>query len=148
MGYFIFDLFWCFIHGETLVMKFHHLLTVTGLFYYSFKISKQYYIVYSIGLTEITNPFLQVRWFLKHHGLREGILFKIVETLLIAMFFIMRVLVLSYYLYEAYTNEVHNFGTDDLIFSTLGVATGYALAYQMFGYICYQLKKSRKKKQT
>lgn len=40
-------------------MKFHHMLTVTGLFYFSFKASKQFYIVYALGLTEITNPFLQ-----------------------------------------------------------------------------------------
>lgn len=146
MGYFIFDLFWCFIHGETAVMKFHHLLTVVGLFYYSFKLSKHYYIVYALGLTEITNPFLQVRWFLKHHGMREGIAFKLVEGMLIIMFFVIRVLVLSYYLYQGYTNKDLGFTLDDLIFTTLGALTGYALSYQMFNYIIYQFKKSQKKK--
>lgn len=97
-------------------MKFHHILTVVGLFYYSFKISKQFFIVYAIGLTEITNPFLQVRWFLKHHGMREGILFQIVETVLIGLFFLMRVFVLSYYLYEAWFNKDLNFTADDLTY--------------------------------
>jgi TLC domain len=133
-------------HGETAVMKFHHILTCTGLFYYSFKISKQFFIVYAIGLTEITNPLLQIRWFLKHHGLREGIAFRIVEPLFIGMFFFIRVFVLSYYLYEAWFNKDLKFDGQDLTFTTLGACTGYALAFQMFNYIRYQLKKSQKKK--
>lgn len=146
-GYFIFDLFWCFFHGETAVMKFHHILTVTGLFYYSFKISKQYFIVYALGLTEITNPLLQVRWFLKHHGMREGFAFKLVESILILLFFVIRVIVLSYYLLQGYIDKDLDFTVDDLIFTTLGALTGYALSYQMFNYIIYQFKKSQKKKQ-
>lgn len=147
MGYFVFDLIWCFKHGETAVMKFHHILTVTGLFYYSFKIVKQFYIVYSLGLTEITNPFLQFRWFLKHHGMREGLLFRIVEAVLIVMFFIIRVVVLSYYALLAFVDKEMDFNVDDLAFTTLGVATGYALSYQMFNYIVYQFKKSKRNKQ-
>ena len=53
---------WMIVHGEHPIMKFHHVVTVTGLFYYSFKLKQQYVILYAIGLTEITNPFLQVRW--------------------------------------------------------------------------------------
>ena len=147
MGYFTFDLIWCIKHGETWVMLFHHVLTVIGLFYYSFKISKQFFIVYALGLTEITNPFLQVRWFLKHHGMRDGILFKIIEPCLIILFFVIRVLVLSYYLYEAWFNKELNFNADDLAFITLGVATGYALSIQMFNYVAHQLRKGRNKKQ-
>lgn len=127
-------------------MKFHHLLTVTGLFYYSFKISKQFYIVYAIGLTEITNPLLQVRWFLKHHNRRQGIAFRIVEPVFIFMFFAIRVFVLSYYLKEAWFNKSLDFNADDLTFTTLGAGTGYALAYQMYNYISYMRKKSQKKK--
>jgi TLC domain len=129
-------------------MKFHHLLTVTGLFYYSFRIHQQFYIIFSLGMTEITNPFLQARWFLKYHGQREGIIFKMVETILIAMFFVIRVFMITYYAYIAFTREEHGFERDDIIFTTLGCLTGYALAIQMFNYIRYQLKKSRKKKET
>ena len=128
------------------MMIFHHLLTVTGLVYFSFKISKQYFIVYALGLTEITNPFLQVRWFLKHHGMREGLTFRIVETILITLFFSMRVVVLSYYTYRGYFDESLNFDKQDLGFTTLGLLTGYALSIQMFNYIRYQLNKSKKKK--
>lgn len=146
MGYFFFDLCWCFIHGETPVMKFHHLLTCTGLVYYSFKISKQYFIVYALGLTEITNPFLQVRWFLKHQGMRDSFIFMAVETLLIAMFFIVRVIVLSYYTYLGYVDKSLDFDVADNTFTTLGLLTGYALSIQMFNYIRYQLRKSKKKR--
>lgn len=125
-------------------MKFHHILTVTGLFYYSFKVSKQFFIVYAIGLTEITNPLLQVRWFLKYHGHRESLAFKIIEPLFIALFFFIRVFLLSYYLYEAYFNKELAFDRIDLTFTTLGACTGYALAFQMFNYITYQIKKNKK----
>lgn len=147
MGYFVFDLIWCFKYGETPVMIFHHILTVTGLFYYSFKLSKQFYIVYSLGLTEITNPFLQLRWFLKHHGMREGLLFRIVETVLIIMFFIVRAVVLSYYAFLAFVDKEMDFNVDDLIFTSLGAMTGYALSYQMFNYICHQMNKIKKKRE-
>ncbi|CRL02776.1 CLUMA_CG015825, isoform A [Clunio marinus] len=147
MGFFMFDLFWCFAHGETWVMYFHHILTVTGLFYYLFKLEKQYFIVYAIGLTEFTNPLLQTRWFLKHYDMRDTWTFKIVEYLFFISFYAIRLIVLSYYSYEGWFNESLGFTTDDLIFTTLGALTGYALAYQMASYIVYQVKKTRKEEQ-
>ncbi|CAO1350206.1 unnamed protein product [Diamesa hyperborea] len=143
-GYFVFDMAWMIVHGEHPIMKFHHVVTVSGLFYYSFKIKQQYVILYAIGLTEITNPFLQVRWFLKFHNRREGIFFKITEAMLIILFFTIRVVVLSIYGYQAFTNKSLGFEIDDKIFITLGLITGYALSIQMINYIIYQLKKSNK----
>lgn len=147
MGYFTFDLIWCAIHGETPVMMFHHVLTVVGLLYYSFKISKQYYIVYALGLTEITNPLLQLRWALKYHNKRDGLLFRVIEMLFIVMFFSIRLIVLSIYLYQGWFRKELGFTTDDLIFTTLGALTGYALSFQMYGYILHQLKKKSKRQQ-
>lgn len=146
MGYFTHDLFWCFVHGETPVMIFHHLLTVTGLFYYSFKFSKQLIIVFAIGLTEITNPLLQIRWFLKYHGMREGFIFYIVERVFLFIFLVIRIFVLSWYCYRAWFDKSLGFTADDLIFTTLGVLTGYALSIQMVNYIRYMQKKELKKK--
>jgi len=128
-------------------MKFHHLLTVTGLIYYSFKISKQFFIVYALGLTECTNPFLQVRWFLKYHGKRNDLSFRIVEPLFIISFFIMRGIILTWYLWESWFNKALEFQADDLAFVTLGALTGYALSIQMYNYIRYQMKKSKKQQQ-
>ncbi|KAG5674448.1 hypothetical protein PVAND_004418 [Polypedilum vanderplanki] len=146
MGYFTFDLLWCFWYGESGVMKFHHIVTVTGLMYYSFKFSQQYVILYSLGLTEFTNPLLQIRWYLKHHGLRDTLLFKIVEALFILAFFSIRVFVFSYYAYIGWTDPKYGFTGDDLFFITLGLIVGYSLSYQMFGYIMHQLRKSKSKK--
>lgn len=146
MGYFVFDLLWCFVHGEHPIMKFHHMLTVTGLFYFSFKITKHYYNVFALFLTELTNPLLQVRWFLKHHGMRDSIAFKIIEPFFITSFFAIRVVVLSYYLYRSWADASLEMDKIDLSFITLGACTGYALSIQMYNYICYQLKKSKHKK--
>lgn len=147
MGYFTHDLFWCAVHGETPVMMFHHMLTVTGLFYYSFKINKQYFIVFAIGLTEISNPLLQLRWFLKYHDKRHGLVFKIVEAVFITIFLSMRVIILSWYCYRAWFDKSLDFNGDDLTFTTLGLLTGYALSFQMIGYIRYMRKKERTMKE-
>lgn len=144
MGYFTFDIIWCFVHNETFIVKFHHVVTCSGLVYYSFKFSQQHVIVYAIGLTEFTNPFLQTRWYLKYHNLRDGWFFKIIETVFIILFFYLRTFVFSYYYYLGWTKKELNFTADDLIFITLGLFVGYALSWQMFGYILYQFRKSSK----
>lgn len=82
--------------------------------------------------------------FLKFHNQREGILFKLTEAILIILFFTIRVVVLSIYGYQAFTNKSLGFELDDLIFISLGLLTGYALSIQMVNYIIYQLKKSKK----
>ena len=71
-------------------------------------------------------------------------MFKITEAMLIILFFTIRVVVLSFYGYQAFTNKSLGFETDDLIFIALGLVTGYALSIQMINYILYQLKKSKK----
>lgn len=144
MGYFVFDLLWCFVHGEHPIMKFHHILTVTGLFYFSFKVCRHVNNIFALFLSELTNPLLQVRWFLKHHGLRSGLAFKIVEVTFILSFFLIRVFIMSYYLYRSWLDPSLGMDGADLTFITLGSATSYALAIQMFNYICYQFSKSSK----
>lgn len=148
MGYFTFDLLWCYVHGETGVMKFHHIVTVTGLLYYSFKFSRQSVILYSLGLTEFTNPLLQVRWYLKYHEMRDTMIFKIVETVFIFSFFFIRMFVFSYYAYLGWTEPKYGFTSDDLFFITLGLTVGYSLSYQMLSYIIYQMKKTKKAKKV
>jgi hypothetical protein len=143
MGYFTFDLIWCYVHNETPLVKFHHWVTVTGLLYYSFKLRQQHTIIYSLGLTEFTNPFLQTRWYLKYHNLRDGWFFKIIETIFIISFFYIRLFVCTYYAYRAFTEDALNMTADDLSFITLGMIVGYCLSYQMISYIVYQLKKSK-----
>lgn len=64
--------------------------------------------------------------------------------MLIILFFTIRVVVLSIYGYQAFTNKNLGFEIDDKIFITLGLITGYALSIQMINYIIYQLKKSNK----
>lgn len=146
MGYFTFDIIWCFVHNETFIVKFHHVVTCSGLIYYSFKFSQQYVIVYAIGLTEFTNPLLQTRWYLKYHNMRDGWVFRIIETVFIILFFYLRTFVFSYYYYLGWTSKELNFTADDLIFITLGLVVGLILSWQMFGYILYQFRKSSKSK--
>ncbi len=146
MGYFAYDIIWCFKHNESFVVKLHHVVCCTGLIYYSFKLSRQYTIVYAIGMTEFTNPILQVRWYLKHHNMRHKLAFKIIEVLFVLSFSYVRVFVFTYYAYKSWTSTVYNFTYDDLFFLTLGLFVGYGLAWQLYGYIVYQLSKVIKAK--
>lgn len=131
------------IYGETPVIYFHHVVSVTGLLYYSFKIPMQPYVVYALGLAEVTNPLLQLRWFLKYYNKRDGLLFKVIEVPFMSMFLFIRVIVLSVHLYQVSYYEAFDFTADDLIFATLGCLAGYALSYQMVGYILHQIKKNK-----
>lgn len=146
MGYFTFDIIWCFVHDEAFIVKFHHVVTCSGLIYYSFKHRQQYVIVYALGLTEITNPLLQTRWYMKYHGMRDSLLFKAIERIFIVSFFSLRTIVFSYYAYLSWTVPELNMTPDDLTFITLGLLVGYTLAWQMFSYIMYQFKKSKRSK--
>lgn len=145
MGYFTFDIIWCFVHKESFIVKFHHVVTCAGLIYYSFKLEHQYINIYALGLTEFTNPFLQTRWYLKYHGMRDSLAFKIIEGAFILCFFYIRIFVFTYYAYISWTSPKFNFTADDLFFITLGLIVGYMLSWQMFGYIMYQLRKSKSK---
>lgn len=59
-------------------------------------------------------------------------------------FFIIRVFIMSYYLYRSWVESALGMDAIDLTFITLGSATSYALSIQMFNYICYQFGKSSK----
>ena len=137
-----FDLFWCIKYNESKLMIFHHTLTVVGLIYYNFKVSQQFVIVYSLGITEITNPCLQLRWYLKYHGKRDKLFFRIVEIIYITLFTIIRLFVVSYYVIVMYQLP-DLFQTDDLIFVTLGCIVGWGLTFQMFQYIMHMIRKSK-----
>ncbi|CAH1798131.1 unnamed protein product, partial [Owenia fusiformis] len=64
LGYFLFDFTWCiFSRTEGAIMMIHHLVSVLGL---SMTVYRGIYGTEMIGTlfgTEISNPFLQIRWF-------------------------------------------------------------------------------------
>ncbi|XP_062391809.1 TLC domain-containing protein 5 [Sardina pilchardus] len=92
MGYFIFDMGWCmYFRTEGPVMLAHHVLSVMGM-------------LLTLGLgesgtescavifgSEITNPLLQTRWFLKRAGQYDTLAGDAVDVLFIFLFGLVRI---------------------------------------------------------
>ncbi|KAL0192554.1 hypothetical protein M9458_010850, partial [Cirrhinus mrigala] len=100
LGYFLFDMAWCmYFRTEGPVMLAHHTMSILG-------------IVLALGLgesgietcavlfgSEITNPLLQARWFLKRMGRYDSLAGDVVDLLFILLFAFVRIGVGSRMLY-------------------------------------------------
>lgn len=100
LGYFLFDMAWCvYFRTEGPVMLAHHTMSILG-------------IVLALGLgesgietcavlfgSEITNPLLQARWFLKRIGRYDSLAGDVVDLLFILLFAFVRIGVGSRMLY-------------------------------------------------
>ena len=80
-------------------MLIHHALSILSLSRILMKgVSGTEAIAGLLGL-EITNPLLQLRWFLRSSGYKDSIIFALVELVFMAMFFVMRIIGGSYLYY-------------------------------------------------
>lgn len=98
LGYFIFDLGWCLAYeSETNLMIFHHCYSCVAL--YRVLISEVAGGQTACGLAamEMTNPLLQLRWFLRSEGYYNTPIFKGVELTFIFLFFIVRIIFGTYF---------------------------------------------------
>lgn len=98
LGYFLFDLGWCLAYEtETKLMIFHHIYSCVAL--YRVLVSEVSGAQAACGLAamEFTNPFLQLRWFLRSEGFYNTVVFKFVEISFIALFFVIRILLGTYF---------------------------------------------------
>lgn len=65
-GYFSFDFMWCVYMGtEGPIMLLHHLISILSMIYGLFTDHSGAEIIATIFGSELTNPFLQLRWFLR-----------------------------------------------------------------------------------
>ena len=65
-GYFIFDLIWCIVMGtEGILMLMHHVISILSLIGGLYLNHSGAEIAVTLWGSELTNPFLQIRWFLK-----------------------------------------------------------------------------------
>ncbi|XP_018570373.1 transmembrane protein 136-like [Anoplophora glabripennis] len=100
LGYFIHDLEWCFRYQrEDKLMIAHHIYSVFALFRMLFKGYSGAQATCALGSMEITNPFLQMRWFIRSEGMYPSALFTSVEITFIIVFVAIRILLGTYYMY-------------------------------------------------
>ncbi|XP_067949787.1 TLC domain-containing protein 5-like [Watersipora subatra] len=108
LGYFLFDITWCLYHQtEAPIMLFHHCLSIFGMVCTVFGGKWGTELIGVIALTEISNPLLQLRWFLKTEGYSRTLLGEIVDFLFIAVFGLCRLGLGGYALigYLSYPND-------------------------------------------
>lgn len=91
LGYFLFDFSWCmYMKSEGFVMLAHHIVSIVGLTYSLYQGKAGSELTAVMGASEVTNPFLQLRWFLKESGYYRGRLAVIVDSLFVSVFLIAR----------------------------------------------------------
>ncbi|TRY64860.1 hypothetical protein DNTS_006193 [Danionella cerebrum] len=94
LGYFIFDMAWCvYYRTEGLVMLLHHTMSILGILLTLWLGESGIESCAVLFGSEITNPLLQTRWFLKHSGYYDSFLGSLVDVLFVVLFVFMRVFV-------------------------------------------------------
>uniref|UniRef100_A0A087XB98 TLC domain containing 5b n=2 Tax=Poecilia TaxID=8080 RepID=A0A087XB98_POEFO len=92
LGYFFFDLGWCVCYrSEGPVMLAHHAASIVGIFLALLMGVSGCETCGVIFGSEITNPLLQSRWFLRQLGLYDSMLGDAVDLLFILLFATVRV---------------------------------------------------------
>lgn len=91
-GYFIHDLVWCLQFDlKDKLMIVHHIYCVIFLIRILFKGISGAQTTCGLGAMELTNPFLQARWFLRSEGIYPSLLFLSTETVFLVTYFIVRI---------------------------------------------------------
>ncbi|XP_060107139.1 TLC domain-containing protein 5-like [Heteronotia binoei] len=92
LGYFLFDLSWCIFFGsEGDLMLSHHVLSVSGLVLVLLLGESATEVNAVVFVSEITNPLLQARWFLREMGRYPSLAGDVVDILFVALFVGLRI---------------------------------------------------------
>jgi len=104
-GYFIFEITWClYMRTEGVLMVIHHAISITSMLISLWTQHSASEVLLTTWGSELTNPFLQIRWFLRETGNYQSIFGFINDLVFFVLFFILRTVVgtvVAYYLYHA-----------------------------------------------
>ncbi|XP_005303815.2 TLC domain-containing protein 5-like [Chrysemys picta bellii] len=92
LGYFIFDLSWCmYFKTEGDLMLSHHTLSICGMVLVLGLGKSATEINAIVFVSEITNPLLQARWFLRETGHYCSFIGEAVDVSFVALFMVLRI---------------------------------------------------------
>lgn len=92
LGYFMFDFLWCVLkQTEGIDMLLHHITSICGLCLSMYLEHSGSELVATIFGSEISNPCLQMRWFLRDAGKYNTHIAKLNDILFIALFLVIRI---------------------------------------------------------
>lgn len=143
LGYFLFDLLW--IVGtkaeESRVMFAHHVISIIAFLYILQQGLYGCEAVAAVALSELTNPLLQLRWFLKYFGVYRGILAITVDWIFALSFWFLRMVVGTILLVRFLQNP-----EADMFAKVCGVffyAVSAIFSVQIAQYLLHQYRKRR-----
>ncbi|XP_022085907.1 transmembrane protein 136-like [Acanthaster planci] len=117
LGYFIYDSIYTLYSGKTVSMNVHHAVCVAGLCVALTSAVSGAEILFCLFLGELTNPLLQVRFFLRAAGMTKHILYEVNDVLFLVTFIVIRIGLGSYLLYCVLMDPVLH-----LFYKTGGIA--------------------------
>ncbi|KAG5866432.1 hypothetical protein JTB14_029683 [Gonioctena quinquepunctata] len=127
LGYFIHDLVWCLQYqAEDKMMVAHHIYSVCAMSRILFKGYSGALATCALGFMELTNPFLQARWFIRAEGMYPSRLYTVMELIFIIVFTAVRILFGTYYLI---ISLIYSRGEWDIIMIIL---TSYLVSWLFF----------------
>lgn len=92
LGYFIFDLGWClYFQTEGNLMLLHHTLSICGMILVLGLGKSATEVNAVVFVSEITNPLLQTRWFLREMGSYHTFLGKVVDFFFVLLFLLLSI---------------------------------------------------------
>lgn len=92
LGYFIFDLGWClYFQTEGDLMLLHHTLSICGMIVVLGLGKSATEVNAVVFVSEITNPLLQARWFLREMGRYHTLLGEVVDFFFVLLFLVLRI---------------------------------------------------------
>ena len=104
-GYFIFEISWClYMRTEGVLMLIHHAISITAMLISLWAGRSASEVLLTTWGSELTNPFLQVRWFLRETKNYETVFAFLNDVVFFLLFFVVRVLVggvVAFHLYHA-----------------------------------------------
>ncbi|KAK6173725.1 hypothetical protein SNE40_017131 [Patella caerulea] len=111
LSYFIFDFSWClYYQTEGFTMLLHHFLSIIGLLVTLLVGKYGTELVATICGGEITNPLLQLRWFLRETGHKNSLAAEVVDWMFVCSFGFMRLGIGTILLYGYFMQPTDNLG--------------------------------------
>lgn len=92
LGYFIFDIIWCLYtkSGESILMMAHHVISILAFLYVLQQGRYGCETVAVVAISELSNPLLQLRWFIKYFGVYGGSVAVLVNCMFALTFWFLR----------------------------------------------------------
>lgn len=140
LGYFIFDLIWClYYQTESKIMLLHHILSTVGLFRLLHNNYAGSQTCCGVGGMEVTNPLLQIRWFIRNNG-SDKAWFVYSDIIFVICFLIMRCGFGTYF----FMNVVfyHDYEREYMLYTTVLYIISWLFVINIIQYLYVKYRKT------